>query len=151
MSRCSPLPTTHPLCLQNHTLDIMVFSSCSLCVSLVYITPADWHHITVSLSLCIPSEFVSRRDIRPLSLSWPRISMQAVFAHRHRLLATCVLVKHGLGWGMAFIHGTGGSSTDVWLTESSRKAHICPTVHAVLLAARYFDLFHLVIRLRCPQ
>lgn len=100
MNRCSPLLSTCPLCLQSHTIDMSVFPSGPLYISLY----ALCLHITVSLFLCIPSQLLFLRDIyiKPQLSSDPTDPCEPYLLTelltRHRFSATCIPLKHGLGW-----------------------------------------------------
>lgn len=93
MNTCSPLPTTHQLCLQSHTIDI---TDIPLVLSVYF-----------SYVLCQQTYTTFLRDVNIISLSlfWTHLSMWAIFAYWHpkhltwhRFLAICVLLKHGFGW-----------------------------------------------------
>lgn len=136
MNRCSPTPRMHQLCLQNHTIDITVFPSGSLCISPLCIMPEDWHHITVSLFLCILLQLLFLRDRKIKSQSFltpplhaSHICLLTPWAW-HRFSATHVQLKHGLGWvwWLSFMAQVVVQHRHWW----QRVAHLCSPTHALL-------------------
>lgn len=109
MNRCSPTPTTHQLCLQNHTIDTTVFPSGSpsyiLCQQIDTTSPS--HSFCALYRSCSPSNIYEHQiSISFLTSTW------AIFAYLHpelltrqRFSATSAATRSRLG--MAFIYGSG--------------------------------------------
>ncbi len=112
-----------------------------LSASLSCIMPADWHHITASLFLCIPLQLLSLRDMNIKSLIsflTPPLRVSHICLLTPSALDMTQILGHTCSaetWsrlGMAFICGPGCFPAQSSVTESGGKAHLCSPTHAVL-------------------